>query len=265
MREQTARHRKTEKKKGSALATLCILTLLAFVLSTGAVSLARYALELREEDVATAAPFYFTSDCLSADDPPPHTVLTAPASGDTVEIKLNLSNYIDDLRYSGETINYSYALYVEINGTLSMVSALQTGELTGGSKKDNQITLLAERSDLEVGPVTVIAKATKPYEKELKGTFGFAEGEVTGLQKDVREENGAVVLELIGNIPSGKRVEITWPEELIPDRSCELFDDIDGNFANVFGMGDGRCALIFLKTDPDASYEASDFTVTKKY
>lgn len=269
MRGQTRRHGKAEKKRGSLLATLCLLTALAFVLSTGAVSLARYAMERRKDDVAVAAPFYFVCDKLSADESLPYTQLPQPVSGDTVEITFTLSNHIDDLRCSQKNIAYTCDAYA---GEDQIPGAHAEGTLSGGEKEDDLVTLTIKKSQLEEGRVTVAAKATSPYAKELKGEFGFAAGEeASGLQTDLREENGAVVLEVVADITLDQVVEIIWPEGLTPDPSCLYLDknsygsvDLSNRTAQVAGPLDGRFSASFLKTDPDQSYEESDFQVSVK-
>lgn len=264
MREQKARHRKAEKKRGSVLATLCVLTALAFVLSTGAVSLARYVMERREEDIAVAAPFYFVSDQLSTGEPLPYTQLTPP-EGDTVAITFTLSNHVDDLRRSQKDISYICDAYVNGN---PVSNAPAQGTLGGKQKADQQITLNVNKNRFQNGTVTVVAKALSPYEKEISGVFGFAEESAGGLQTALREENGAVVLELIGDVEDMRQVEVHWPEGLIPDPGCVYLDEDhaimveEENMAQVLGPISGRCALTFLKTDPDLVCQKSDFTVS---
>ncbi len=257
MREnQRARHRKQEKKKTSMLATLCILTALAFVLSTGAASLARYAMERHSDGTAVAAPFYFTSDLLGEE--PPHTQLAPPESGDTVDLVFTLSNHIDDLRCSQANISYICDAYA--GSKLVSLSPAQ-GSLRGGTQTDTVVTLKVNKSSFNDGPVTVVAKATAPYEKELRGEFSFIESGTTGIQTAVREENGAVVLELAG---SCELAAVTWPAGLIPDPSCEYLSNASAGdtSANIFYAPEERCALTFLKTDPNSTYQKSDFTVT---
>lgn len=265
MREQKARHRKAEKKKGSMLATLCVLTALAFVLSTGAVSLARYAMEQQKEDVAVAAPFYFVSDQLSAKEPLPYTQLP-PTDEETVAITFTISNHVDDLRLSQKDIEYICDAYV---GSNIVSNAPAQGTLGGGQKVDRTITLNVNKSKFADGPVTVVAKASSPYEKEIRGTFGFAEESAEGLQTVLREENSAVVLEVIGDIGEWDTLTVNWPEGLVYDPDCVYFGNNYAQDANnerreatLLGPISGRCALTFLKTDPNLSYQKSDFTVT---
>lgn len=245
------------------LATLCILTALAFVLSTGAVSLARYAMERQKEDVAVAAPFYFVSDKLSTDDPLPYTQLATP-DGDTVEITFTLSNHVDDLRRSQKDISYICDAYVDGS---PVSNAPAQGTLGGKQKTDQKITLNVNKNRFSNGSVTVVAKASSPYEKEISGVFGFAEESAEGLQTALREENGAVVLEVIGDIEDTQAVEVHWPEGLTPDPGCVYLDEDhavvveEEKLAQVLGPIRGRCALTFLKTDPDLVCQKSDFTV----
>lgn len=266
MRELKRKHGKTEQKKGSLLAALCIITALAVVLSTGAVSLARYAMQRRIEDVAAAEPFYFVSDCLSADKVPPSTQLEMPASGDTAQISFTVSNHIDNLRRSKKPIVYTCTASVDGEEIPCTVTAdgkavsEDTHEITlpVSEKGTNQtVTLEVEKKYLN-GTVTVVAEAKSPYEKAISGTFDFADG-ITGVQYAVHEENGAVVLELMGPLTGYTywAIDVTWPEGLIPDPSCTyLFgnvkrDDSTRTVTVYCGLPPAeRIALTFLKTEP---------------
>lgn len=271
MREHMGRHGKAEKKKHSLLATLCGLTALAVVLSTGAVSLARYVAERRVEDVAAATPFYFVSDRLSSDELP-YTQLNPSDSEETVEIKFTVSNHVDDLRWSSKDITYSCS--VEVDGTsvpytASVDEGTVSGDkqeitLKGDRKNDQTVTLRVAKNLLGSGSATVTATASSPYEKKISGTFGFAEGNAAGLQTALRGENGAVVLEVVGEIAEGQAVKITWPDGLTPDPGSVYLADADTSSRTVRVEGPlyGRFSVNFLKTGPDQSYEKSQFSVT---
>lgn len=264
------RHRKAEKKKGSLLATLCGLTALAVVLSTGAVSLARYVAERRVEDVAAATPFYFVSDRLSSDEPLPYTQLAPSASGDKAEINFTVSNHVDALRFSSEDITYTCD--IKANGeSVHYTVKVDEGSvaddkitLKGGQRTDQKVTLEVAKTVLAAGPVTVTATTSSPYEKKISGTFGFAGEDTAGLQTALRGENGAVVLEVIGEIAEGQAVKITWPDGLTPDPGSVYLADADtsSRTVRVEGPLQGRFSVNFLKTGPDQSYEKSQFSVT---
>lgn len=270
MREHTGRHRKTEKKKSSLLATLCIITALAVVLSTGAVSLARYVAERRVEDVAAAAPFYFVSDRLSSDEPLPYTQLAPSTSEDKAEIVFTVKNHIDELRRSEEDILYSCDVKADgqsVPYTVTVDEGTVTDNkitLKGGQGPDQTVTLEVSKNLLGSGPVTVTVTTSSPYEKKISGTFGFAEGDAAGLQTALRGENGALVLEVIRDVAEGQAVKITWPEGLTPDPGSVYLADADtsSRTVRVEGPLQGRFSVNFLKTGPDQSYEKSQFSVT---
>lgn len=264
MRERMGRHGKREKKKGSLLATLCFITALAVVLSTGAVSLARYAMQSRKEGVAAAARFYFVSDLLSEDETQAPIQVDPPETGNMVKLSFTVSNHIDDLRWSKKAIKFECAAY---DADEKRVASIPPRQDLAADKRDEQtITMEIDKSHFQNGPVTVIAKATSPYEKELKGTFALSGAGASGLLYNVYEENGAVVLELIGDVDDTESVMIQWPQGLVNDPGCTAFTKYgmvtaSSRTARLDGpINNRRLALTFLKTSQ--SYDKSEFSVT---
>lgn len=249
-KEKTAK-----QKKSTVLVTLCILTALAFVLSTGAVSLARFVGEHNRTGTAVAAPFYFVSDSL--DESCPYTQLPMP-QGDTVTFSVTVSNHVDSLRCSDREIQYSYVLLSAEGDELDSATGCK---LPGGTEKNQTHEFSVNRSIFETGAVTVRVTATSPYQAELSGQFGLEGYGSTGAAKTVREENGAIVLELI---EPNSEVTVTWPSTLVPDPGCAYFEEIGLNATSAtLSVGNTkRLALTFLKTEPTLTYTEDDFTVT---
>lgn len=243
-----------KQKKSTVLVTLVLLTALAFVLSTGAVSLARFVAEHDRDGTAVAAPFYFVSDTLSEDCP--YTQLALP-QGETVEFSVTLYNHVDSLRCSDREIQYDYTLTAS-DGTV--LDENKNGKLPGGKEENQTLQFTVNRSVLEAGAVTLRVVSTAPYETELSGQFGLEERDDSGAAMLVREENGAVVLELME--PAGT-VTVSWSSTLVPDPGCAYFAEValTATQATITTDGAERLALTFLKTDPNLTYTESDFTV----
>ncbi len=253
-RQLKRERRERRRHRNSVLATLCFLTALAFLLSGGAVTLAKYVMEHRSVGTAVAAPFYFTSDTLGEGEP--YCPVQEP-EGDVVTLTFTLSNYIDSLRYSPEKISYTCTASAADGTAISLEKegATPTGELSG-KNAEKTVTLILSKSDFTGGPVTVTAQAA-PYGKTLSARFGFSD-HPDGLQWAVTEENGALVLEISGG--DGSAVTVAWPDTVTPDPSSDLLtvSGTSGTFTAASGV---RYALVFLKTDPGAGTEG--FTVTQ--
>lgn len=240
----------------SVLATLSILTALAFVLSSGALSLSRYMAEHRTDQTAVASSFYFTSDVLSEDCS--YTQLERPEEGDTVRLQFTLYNYIDELRTSQTKFRYTCNLY---RGETLLGYSPLSGEF-GTEKAEVTQSWDVKLSDFEAGPLKVVAKVSSPYQKTISGEFGMETAGASAQRYVVYEENGAVVLELLGACDS--YASVTWPETLIADQGCKYLSSVASTktVTTVSYAGSDRVALTFLKKDPSLTYTESNFTVT---
>lgn len=254
-----ARHGKKEKlpgKLGKGMAALCFTMALVLLLTSMGATLAKYRKEDKSAGTAAAAPFYFTSDKLK--EVPPYYQIGAAGEDGMVEISFTLSNFVDDLRCTEKEIRYE--LHTQ-SAAGEVAGAGGSGTISGG-KNTVPVTLSLRQTDFGAdGTVTVIAEAVSPYEKNLSATFGFSPRQ-SGLQWQVREEKGAVVLELSGG--EGGTALVSWPGGLTPDPADPLLQGAGDGSVSFAAEAGKRYALVFLKEDPGVSYGKADFTVLTK-
>lgn len=237
-----------KRKRYSLLASLCLLTALALLLSGGAVTLARYVMDKQTQGTAVAKPFYFSSDKLAEESP----YYQLDSTGGEVQLTFELRNYIDELRCTDSDFSCRYQVFSD------------TGEeLAAGERSFSANVQKAESVSVAVDPayfsggreVTVSASTTAPYRESISGRFGFSKGQ-NQLQYSVSQQGNAVVVEISGG--SGN-VSLSWPEGLVPDRSNPLLEGA-GPSSTTFQAESGiRYAVTFLKTDAARNYSKSDF------
>lgn len=257
--------KRTKKRKlTGVLAALCFTVALALLLSSAGATLAKYIRQDKGNGAAVAAPFYFTSDKLEplSGGQYPHYQIDDPGQGENAEIVFELSNFVDQLRHTGERIDYTLAVTAGSDGSgeaVTWAGPEASGSLSAGGERTNTVTMTIPRESFGSGQVvTVTATATTPYEKTIGAQFGFVPRQY-GLQWDVRDEDGAVVLEIAGG--SGKEVTVTWPDGLIPDPSNAALQGASSNSATFTAETGVRYALAFLKAEPGKSYDKSSFEV----
>lgn len=249
--------KRTKKRKlTGVLAALCFTVALALLLSSAGATLAKYIRQDKGNGAAVAAPFYFTSDKLAED--VPYFRLSEPVEGEAVEVEFSLSNFVDELRCTESTMQYSYWAQDANSAVISGASG--SGQLSGSFQTET-VTLTLNRSNFgDGGAVTVFAQCTAPYEKTISAQFGFA-ARAGKLQWTVEEEEGTVVMKLAGG--SGGVVTVSWPSSLEPSPFNELLSDSSGESAAFTAQPGVRYALAFLKENPQETYTAEDFSVTE--
>lgn len=249
---------KKQKKLTNVLAALCFAMTLALLLSAVGATLAKYIRQDQANGAAVAAPFYFTSDKLGADNP--YYQISEPTSGGTAAVSFTLSNFVDQLRCSSETIEYTYWAVSGANASAGAIAGTEDSGTLSGEFQTNTVQLNLQKSDFgSDGVVTVIVQSVSPYEKTLSARFGFA-AQQYGLQWQTAEKGNAVVLEVAGG--DGSNVTVAWPDGLYPDLSNEVFQGMDPGSV-TFAAQPGVCyALTFLKSDPADTFTKDSFTVT---
>lgn len=258
-----ARHNKKEKaskKVMSIAAALCFTMALVLLLTSMGATLAKYIKEDKSSGTAAAAPFYFTSDKLK--ETAPYYQIGAAGEDGMVKITFTLSNFVDDLRSTGKEIRYNLRTLsggTEIPVTLELSGGGSKGTLPGTGKITQTVTLSLRQNQFgEDGTVTVTAEATSPYEKALSATFGFSAPK-SGLQWEVREEKGAVVLEISGG--EGKTVSVSWPSGLVPDPADSILQNRENGVVSFHAEAGERYALVFLKENPETAYGKANFSI----
>lgn len=238
------------------LAALCFAMALVLLLSAFGATLAKYVRQDSANGAAVPVPFYFTSDKLTEASPYYH--ISEPTGDDPVEITFSLSNFVDELRCTEGTLQYSY--WARSAEGSQIAGAEGSGELSGSFQTKN-VTVSLKKSDFGAdGAVTITAQCTAPYTRSISARFGFTAEDVP-VQWEVSEQDGAVVLELFGG--SGLPVTVTGPDTLIPDPLNALLSGASPGSVTFTAEPGVRYALTFLKKDQQSSYTADDFTVTE--
>lgn len=248
---------KKPDKKRSLLAVLLFFALLALLLSTTGVTLAKYVSQRHSSGAAVAKPFYFSSDKLAEDTP--YYQIDEPAEGETVEVAFTLSNFVDRLRRTDTSIHYTYRAE---DASGAVVPGTQgEGDLAAGDFETTpQIVLeLGHAAFGDGGAVTVVAESTSPYQTVISAKFGFVPVQEQ-LQVSVGEQGDAVVMELAGG--DGGNVTVSWPDSLSPDLSNTVFEGAVPGSVTFAAKSGARYALTFFKSDPAAEYTAADFQIT---
>lgn len=248
-----------KKKRISVLAALCFVTVLALLLSTAGVTLAKYIAESGGDGAAVAKPFYFSSDKLAED--MPYYQIDEPDGEETVTVSFTLSNFVDKLRRTEGTVRYTYRAVSGAEPSAAPITGTEgTGEFQGtGFETAPEIVLNLKRADFDAdGVVTVVASATSPYEKTISAQFGFTARQHL-LQWVVTEQDNAMVLELAGG--DGRNVTVSWPDTLSPDLSNSVFEGAASGTVTFAAEAGARYALTFFKSDPEGVYTEADFSV----
>lgn len=259
MRARHSKKQKAPKKLISIAAALCFTMALVLLLTSMGATLAKYRKEDKSAGTAAAAPFYFTSDKLK--ESAPYYQIGAVGEDETAQISFTLSNFIDDLRSTEKEIRYRLHTLsggTEIPVTMEFSGSGNQGALPAG-KNTQTITLSLRKSDFgEDGAVMVVAETTSPYEKTLSASFGFSAPQ-SSLQWDVREEKGAVVLEV--SCAEAETVSVSWPSGLVPDPADALLQGSGNGPASFSAEAGKRYALVFLKENPETAYQKANFSV----
>ena len=168
------KNRKIEDNKSRGVRmnkTVALLVL--FCLCIGGISLvsARYIKETKTDNNSAAAEeFYFESDLL---DRTTHEVVATEENGATASVTIRLKNYVDELRYSDRTIDYTVAVTEEESNTSVPDNNIEnkTGTIATGDCNYKDVTL----KELQAGKsYTVTATTNNAYQKTLTGTIKVA-------------------------------------------------------------------------------------------
>ena len=240
------------KKKTNPRFIYLIILILALLAAATIGVVAKYIQNNKEEFVSTATAFYFSSDLLKDDG------ATYELTPDTTKITFSLQNFEDEWRKSKSDIKYD----VYMNDT----KIVENGVLNESNPQKN-VTI-----DVESGKTyTVRATATYPYAKELTATFTVRERDMN-IYKKLEDFGHYVILTVYTKDFSGK-ITISFPENLIPDKSDEKFEGtnnlVDGKYEastvakplqiDMYSSVTYR----FLKVDPEQTYSNDQDTLDK--
>lgn len=230
------RYRKVHVKKKAFFFAVIIVMLMLISLGVNNFR-AKYKDQESKVNAVQSEPFYFTSNCLS------EKGSTITLASDTTDMKIELRNYADDLRYSTKKINYTYEVVkLDDNKTL----ATGSGTMNGGSENTSEISI----SGLQSGSkYKVTAISTSPFEAKLTGTFEVPE-ESTKVDYEVTDTAGSPYL--LVKITTDKYrgdVTLSWPEKVIPDTTDTTFKAV-----TTWENKDYAAGSISLSLEPYSSY-----------
>ena len=236
-----------------------LMMLAGIALAGGAVGLAaRYVHQESESKAALSNQFYFTSDYLSEEG---RTYTLAPG---TTTLTIQLRNYADEYRWADMDITYETS--VKRDGADSTETQKGTLSWSGDNGTSQDLVL----NDLTSGTYLVTAKATAPFQKELKGTFVVQNQDETISYTVSDSEGSPYVLLTISTKEYGGTVIVDWPAGVIPDSTDSIFtgstptyDDAKKSYTSgtVTITDFGKYAsesLRFFKADPSQNYKNND-------
>lgn len=260
------------------------LLLMAAALTAAAMmggTAARYLRQWSNDgSLVTAGSFYFTSDKLDG------TTHRETASGGKVTFAFDLENFVVSGYATEQEIKYTCAVtdsegnqvtdtqWLKSDSTPiddgSVTGGVLSGTLPGGRDGTRDMTCsipasaFGEKGDKEL---TVTAKATKPYAKELTARVALAAGN-GGVRMVVTDRGGAVSVGLFNTSGAARTVELGWPAtnlELVPDPTWETVPADLPEGADSFKLvipADRVTSVVFLKKSTERSYGESDFPYT---
>ena len=202
--DMEARRPKLETGGGRSHISRAAYVLLILFLLTVAMGgiYARYVYSTGNNGTVMAKEFYFTSDQLSKSGSP-YTL-----SAGTTSVTINVKNYADVYRMSGEEITYTVT--ADNGATVGVLPG--DGKLAGNTQASADVVI----SGLQDGKTyTVTATGVAGYRETLTATFTVLEA--AGVYKYLDISNPAYVVLTVWTENVAGNASITFPAGLIPD------------------------------------------------
>ena len=204
-----------------ALIILCSITIYSF---------AKYVIEIPSIHVQSAKQFYFNSDTLQVENP--QYLLYDWNGEDTYNIKLNLNNYEDELRYTNEDIEYEIIVTSE-NENISATTSLENniGILKGATKSKQEISIFIDSKEIisegEAIEIVITANSTVPYEKTIMATFIVHVHKSNKYEVSLLDENLQYTNLCIENKEQESNITIKYDNTKVTlDTNNELLEDM---------------------------------------
>lgn len=250
--QRPKKNQENKKKRTGRRLFLAGVILAAAALITG-LTMAKYVHQWESDPaLADARAFYFTSDLLKESGTDSYKLYSW---GDGIKIKLQ--NFEDVKRISETDIAYT----VTCDDGKGTVEDKGNGKMSKGSASENLIVIHPEPG---AKSVTVRAKATAPYEKELTATFELEDTSQPMFQ--IVDTAGEAAAELIikgGN--KTQRFSMSWDSGLLaPDRTNPLFQAGEGSSAFIEITASGSGSILLFKNDPAQNYSLKEQEITKE-
>ena len=228
-----------------------ILTVTVCLTGLGAglgITYAKYHNRRVSDSSASAKNFYFNSNILTT-------------NGEDYDIysdriSFDLMNYNGELQTSAVDIAYNVTL------TSSDGGAIPAGTNTSGTitaSSNNKVTVTY--TGLTPGKTyTVTAKATSPYTKTISATYRIVDGDYR-ISHTVEDRGDYVLFTFLTDDYIGN-VNLTWQNGYVPDNSVPILATATGTSHTTTISHKSVYSLKFYKTDMNASFNASAFTVS---
>lgn len=226
--------------KRRLLITMILLTAAASLLYAGYTA-ARYVLQQRQDGIAGAQEFYFTSDLLR-DVSENARYYIDPGAAD---FHFTLSNSADSLRHTSADIQYTVEA---AGGSLSVTS----GSLKGQMEDSAMITVTPIAGADEI---TVTASASAPYAASLSATFISARGNYYS----VADQSGSLSAVLTMTCTDSARdIALVLPNGVIPDATDSRVSVSDSGGYTFHSPGYGVYSIVLLKSNAAANLSKSE-------
>lgn len=226
------KNRHSGEKKNSRLWLAAAAAFCIAVLSAGTLTLSRYVLRQREQQLATPQNFYFESDYLKESAEKAFYFIDPK----TDSFQITLYNAADLHRWAASDISYT------VTATGADVEDSGHGLLKGAQPSTGLLTITPTLTE---GEFTVTAQASAPYEKLLTATFRLARGNQYHVE-DTQGNTAAVLT--ITCIDNGGPISLLLPAGVVPDTTDDRVAPAENSY--VFAApGPGVYSLVLLKAD----------------
>ena len=223
--------------------------LLALVAASGiGMTFAKYSHGDAGQTMVKAPEFYFTSDLLTAVEPP-HYVLNSSVNKVTFYIR----NRADEYRVSEVPINYN----VTVND-----AELISGTIAAGASDDVAVVL----SNMEPGETyTVTATGEAGYTQTLTASFTVSDKDENVYKNLMVSRDGYMILTVWTHNVEGQ-LSVSFPQALIPDNTNTHMETVynkDAGGSSSFGATFGKYhSQTYRFFSTGATYNADDFWVS---
>jgi len=229
--------RKENRKANShgKLIIFSIVGLVALLIFTCGIVLAKYITETPATGYVSASNFYFTSNLL--DESPNTTTYTLnPGNGGTTSFSFEVRNYADELRISENDIAFNIKVIPEDGISIKVDdtpvdswsnSTTNVGTLNKGNRQSSKITVEGLKNGTEY---TIAAIGNAGFESELSAVV-TVKPDVATVYQHVYNHTNYVLLTVWTKNLSGD-VSVTFPNALIPDNTDPVMSLV------LYGGGD---------------------------
>lgn len=220
------KHKTNNKRKVKSKLNFNTLLLILIPIFAIGMTVASYVQKKYSDTVYTAESFYFESDLLSDNTNPSAYTYEIGKN----EILIQLTNNIDDLRYSEVDIKYAVTITDSNGNEVLDKDGNKISEITGTLLKDSINSNVVSFSNLNSGVYIVTAKAIKPYTKVLQANFVITEKNNEIIYQVNDSINSPVVQLTVMSKDYNGNIKINWPEGVAPDSTNPKFNNIDTGY-----------------------------------